>query len=80
MTREELEVAIAFARLELLELEHGRRAITDCPGVENIAKEAQAERARQRFRALRPRPTPSGKCDVCGHDVSTHNAYDECTR
>lgn len=22
----------------------------------------------------------SGKCDVCGHDVSTHNAYDECTR
>lgn len=31
-------LAIAFARLELLELEAGRRTLTQCPGVENVAK------------------------------------------
>jgi hypothetical protein len=35
---DELKTAIAFARLELLELEHGRRTLAQCPGVENVAR------------------------------------------
>lgn len=34
----ELKIAIAFAQLELLELEHGRRSLTQCPGIEEVAK------------------------------------------
>jgi hypothetical protein len=37
MNERELKTAIAFAQLELLELEHGRRTLTQCPGVEKIA-------------------------------------------
>lgn len=52
MSPEELQVAIAFARLELLELEHGRRTVTQCAGIESIAKEA----ARVRAELRRPLP------------------------
>jgi hypothetical protein len=38
LTSKELGIAIAFARLELLELENGRRGLTQCPGIENVAK------------------------------------------
>lgn len=44
MTGDEIRMAIAFARLELLELEHGRRGITQCPGIEQLAKEAERTR------------------------------------
>lgn len=37
MTRE-LQLALAFARLELLELETGRRTLTQCPGLEQVAQ------------------------------------------
>lgn len=54
----ELKVAIAFAQLELLELEHGRRPLTACPGVEQVAK-AIAE-AKEKFSRL-----PRGTCGAC---------------
>jgi hypothetical protein len=38
VTKTELDMAIAFARLELLELDAGKRTLTQCPGVENVAK------------------------------------------
>jgi len=34
----ELLLAVAFAKLELIELEAGRRSLLHCPGVKNVAK------------------------------------------
>jgi hypothetical protein len=46
MSKEELDVHIAFAKLELLELSHGKRTLTQCPGVERVAAEiAKAKQA-----------------------------------
>lgn len=36
-SREVIAVDIAFARLELLELDHGRRTLTQCPGLKAMA-------------------------------------------
>lgn len=33
----QLDIAISFARLELLELDNGRRELTQCPGIEQVA-------------------------------------------
>jgi hypothetical protein len=41
-----LRLAIAFARLELLELESGKRPLTACPGVENVALAIAAAKAK----------------------------------
>lgn len=34
----EYRIALSFARLELIELEAGKRSLTECPGLENVAK------------------------------------------
>jgi len=45
VNNQELKIAIAFAQLELLELENGRRPLNACPGVENVARAiAEAKR------------------------------------
>jgi hypothetical protein len=45
----ELKAAIAFAKLELLEIEAGKRELTRCPGVKNVADAIRkAERAKQK--------------------------------
>lgn len=73
MSDAELKLAIAFAWLELLELEHGRRRLVDCPGIENVAKaiaEAKAnpppppEELAPRWRVMRNCCT-SGNCIAC---------------
>lgn len=35
----ELKIAIGFARLELLEIEAGKRELTQCPGLKRVAAE-----------------------------------------
>ena len=44
----ELKIAIAFARLELLEVEAGKRSLLHCPGVEEVAKAIAEEIRRQK--------------------------------
>jgi hypothetical protein len=49
VTEQELQVAIAFARLELLELEAHRRSLIHCPGLKLVGKAiAEAERESMR--------------------------------
>ena len=38
MDSELLPIALAFAKLEIVELQAGKRTLTECPGLENIAK------------------------------------------
>ncbi len=46
MTLDELKIAIAFAQLELMELERGRRTLTQCPGLEKIAEAIRNAKSR----------------------------------
>lgn len=46
MSDAELRLALAFAKLEIIEVQAGKRTLTQCPGVESVAKaiaEAKAE-------------------------------------
>lgn len=46
MTKNDIDMATAFAHVEILELKAGRRGITQCPGIEQLAKAAAEERQR----------------------------------
>lgn len=41
---EELKMALAFAHLEVRELQVGRRTLAECPGIENVAKAIEARK------------------------------------
>lgn len=51
---DDVKVAAAFASLELLELRNNRRELTQCPGIENLAR-ACAE-ARKKGAGAHTRP------------------------
>lgn len=50
-TAQEFVIALSFARLELLEVESGKRRLTECPGVEKVAgfiRQAKLQQERER--------------------------------
>ncbi len=67
MTKGELELAVAFARLELLELDHGKRALTECPGVLVVASAIREANLHRPCGCRAPQLTPdSTTCCHCG--------------
>jgi hypothetical protein len=42
LSKSELSLAMAFAKLEILEVEAGRRDLLSCPGIENLAGHIKA--------------------------------------
>jgi hypothetical protein len=70
MTKGELEVAVAFARLELLELDHGRRALTACPGILNVAAAIRQANHGRRCEWSQPQGDPGPS--ICGFYRCTH--------